>query len=550
MSFKKILTLNVLTAALVACGGGDINIAPSVTSNNTGTTGSGSSSANSICAAYTLNGTTFQGTLSGSNCIYDSTFVDVDNPLAVDLIIGDLPNNGVHVFNGSLIVGQNYTTDAELTAAGITEGGDGPKLTLGSGVTLAFASSDDLMIINRGSQIIANGTAAAPITITSQTDAVFGAVGPEDVQQWGGLIINGFGVTNKCAYTGTRGVDLALTGECHVVAEGKAGAGQSNYGGNNDADNSGVLRYVVVKHTGAEVAPDNELNGISLDAVGSGTTIENIEVYSVYDDGIEFFGGAVDVTNYVALYVKDDSLDIDEGYRGTITNSLIIQSRTDGNRCIESDGIGSYSSVSATPGAVADLITRGLNTEATIINITCIFSANEGGTHEDGQGFRIREGHIPVIRNAIVTSAYSGDDKLGDDDLNYCVRIDDEGGPAFTAGDLEITNSIFACQDLIDGDLGGGTSTLAELNNGHDNSTYQTAEAGEDPTATSNPALVILDGFYSLLPAATTINAGTGPTPAAGTESYIGAVIATDDWTADWTYGLHAANRGQALWFE
>ena len=91
---------------------------------------------------------------------------------------------------------------------------------------------------------------------------------------------------------------------------------------------------------------------------------------------------------------------------------------------------------------------------------------------------------------------------------------------------------------------------MAELNNGHDNSTYQTAEAGEDPTATSNPALVILDGFYSLLPAATTINAGTGPTPAAGTESYIGAVIATDDWTADWTYGLHAANRGQALWFE
>lgn len=557
MSFKKVLTLNVLAAALVGCGGGDIIISPSTSSTTTGGGDTGGS-ASSVCAAYTLDGTTYRGTLSGNNCVYDSSFVDVGNPLTVDVIFADLPNNGVHVFDGSLMVGENHITNAELTAAGITEGGDGPTISIGAGATLAFSSSDDLMVINRGSQIIANGTAAAPITITSQTDAVFGVVGPEDVQQWGGLIINGFAVTNKCAYTGTRGVDLALASECHVVAEGKAGDGQSNYGGANDADNSGTLRYVVVKHTGAEVAPDNELNGISLNGVGSGTTIENIEVYSVYDDGIEFFGGSVDVTNYVALYVKDDSLDIDEGYNGTIRNALIIQSENDGNRCIESDGVGSYSSVAANPGAIDDLIARGLNSQATILNMTCIFSANEGGTHEDGQGLRIREAHIPTIRDSIVTSAYTADEKLGDDDLNYCVRIDDEGGPAFTAGNLIITDTIFACQDLIDGDLGGGVSTLAELDNGHDNATYQSAEAGENPSPAAAPLFVILGddsaaptagGFYSVLSAGQLIPGETVPGSNSG-DPYIGAVISTDDWTAGWTYGLHAGNRAQALYFE
>ncbi|MAY02358.1 MAG: serine/threonine protein kinase [Gammaproteobacteria bacterium] len=558
MSLKKILTLNVLAAGLVACGGGDINISPSTTSNTTGGDTSGGGSASSVCAAYTLDGTTYRGTLSGNNCNYDSTFVDADNPLMVDVIFSDLPSNGVHVFDGSLIVGENYSTDAELSAAGITEGGDGPTVSIGAGATLAFASSDDLMVINRGSQIVANGTAAAPITITSQTDAVFGVVGPEDVQQWGGLVINGFGVTNKCSYSGTRGTDLALTGECHILSEGKVGGGESNYGGNNDADSSGTLRYVVVKHTGAEVAPGNELNGIAMNAVGSGTTVENIQVYSVYDDGIEFFGGSVNVTNYVGLYVNDDSLDIDEGYNGTIQNALIIQSESNGNRCVESDGVGSYDDVSATPGAIDDLIARGLNSAATILNMTCIFSANETGTHDPGQGLRIREAHIPVIRDSIVTSAYTGDELLGDDDFNYCIRIDNEGGPAATAGDLEVTNSIFACQDLVDGDLGPG-DTLAWLDTGaFDNATYQSAEAGENPSPAAAPTFVILGddsaaptaaGFYSVLSAGQLIPGETVPTSSTA-DTYIGAVISSDDWTAGWTYGLHAGNRAQALYFE
>ena len=274
--------------------------------------------------------------------------------------------------------------------------------------------------------------------------------------------------------------------------------------------------------------------------------IENLEVYSVYDDGIEFFGGAVDITNYVAMYVRDDSIDIDEGYRGTITNALVIQSATDGARCVESDGIGSYSSKDQV--TIDDFIARGLNSQATIKNLTCIISPNETGTHEEGQGLRIREAHFPTIQNAIVTGSYGADELLGDTDHNWCFRLDNEGQQAAQDGDLVVASSILACQDLTKGNsLPNGTST-ADWLTASGNLLYQTAEAGDDPTAASNADLVILDGFYSVPVADMVVGTETIPTPV--DSSIIGAVSADNDWTAGWTYGLHEGNRAQPLWFE
>ncbi len=131
-----------------------------------------------------------------------------------------------------------------------------------------------------------------------------------------------------------------------------------------------------------------------------------------------------------------------------------------------------------------------------------------------------------------MTSAYTGDEKLGDDDYNYCVRIDEEGGPAFTAGDLVIDHSVFACQDLVDGDLVLGVSTLAELDNGHDNATIK-VQRSEDPSDGTG-TLEILDGFYSLC---LVVAANDGPMfpdrettlTIAQVKNLIGAVISTDD---------------------
>ncbi len=174
---------------------------------------------------------------------------------------------------------------------------------------------------------------------------------------------------------GHRGVDLALASECHVVSKVKSVVARAITAGNNDADNSGTLRWRRCHILARKRLRGNELNGIAMNAVGSGTTVENIiKAHSVYDYFNRVFWWEPDVINYVALYVKDDSLDIDEGYRGTITNALIIQSETDGNRCVESDGVGSYSTVSATLVIASDC-SRNPIPEATILNGDLYFSA-------------------------------------------------------------------------------------------------------------------------------------------------------------------------------
>ena len=191
----------------------------------------------------------------------------------------------------------------------------------------------------------------------------------------------------------------------------------------------------------------------------------------------------------------------------------------------------------------------GLSLYATITNLTCIVSPNglDTATHDPGAGWRIREGHFPVIRNSIVTTAYSADSSPADPEGNYCIRIEDAGEQAALDGDLVIGTTIVACQDLTDGDLEGQSTAQWLTDNG--NAVYQVAEAGEDPTEASNAALAILDGFYSL-PANDMVvdGAALGFSPDGAT--FIGGVIASDDWTQGWTYGLHPENRGQPLWFE
>ncbi len=555
MNIISLVGVTALAATLAACGGGDIEIDARNQSNidnsvgdvtNPPPTDGPDTPSDNPCASYVESGTTYEGLYQAPHCVYGTDFVSLSNPYVGTEVLqfDDLPADGVHIFNGSLVVGQNYDNDADLAAAGIAQGGDGSSIRLMPGVTFAFKSADEYMVINRGSQIFAEGNAQAPITITSDSDAVTGTVGYDDVQQWGGLLINGFGVTNKCSYTGTfAGGDLA-TSDCHVDAEGKAGAGQTQYGGSNNEDNSGTLQYFVVKHTGAQVAPGNDLNGISFNAIGSGTTVENLQVYSTYDDGIEFFGGAVDVTNFVALYVRDDSIDIDEGYRGTIDYALVIQAENDGANCMESDGIGSYSDL--TEDRRNEIVAAGLNSRPTIKNMTCIASPNLLGTHDPGVGLRIREAHFPTIQNAIVTTAYMADSTAD----NYCVRIESEEGlQAAQDGTLVVAESIVACSDLTNGGpLPNGTTLVEFLEASND--VMMTAATGVDPTAESEPSLQILDGFYSLSLGSTLVNsAPTTVTPTDG-RTFVGAVMADDDWTAGWTYGLHQANRAQPLWFE
>ncbi|MEM7019784.1 MAG: serine/threonine protein kinase, partial [Pseudomonadota bacterium] len=267
MSIKHSALISAVAIALAGCGGGDIEISTATTDNSqdNSVTQTGGDASSNPCASYTAaDGATQRGNFDGTNCTYNRSFVDISNPLANDLTIPLI--SGVHIFQGSLAVGQDADSAAALSSAGITQGGDGPTLTIEAGNTLAFSASENYVLINRGSQIQAVGTPAAPITFTAFVDAVRGTAGPEDVSLWGGMVINGFGLTNNCTDA------QRSSNECHVVAEGQP----SNYGGDNNADNSGNLSYVVIKHTGFEVAPGDELNGVAFNAVGSGTIVNNL----------------------------------------------------------------------------------------------------------------------------------------------------------------------------------------------------------------------------------------------------------------------------------
>jgi hypothetical protein len=126
--------------------------------------------------------------------------------------------------------------------------------------------------------------------------------------EWGGLVIAGNATSND-------GVE-------EVFEFSKTGR---RFGGVNDADNSGILKYVVVKYAGYEVALDKELNGISFGGVGSGTTVDYVEVYNNADDGIELWGGTVDLKHIILVGNGDDALDMDHGYRGNVQYLYIKQ---------------------------------------------------------------------------------------------------------------------------------------------------------------------------------------------------------------------------------
>lgn len=227
-------------------------------------------------------------------------------------------SNNIYTLSGKVVVGVGITLTIE--AGTIVKGKEG----VGS---LASA-----LIVQRGSKINAVGTADKPIIFTSVLDNI--AVGQKagtnltqaDNGLWGGLLVLG---KAKGSFKG----DVS-----EVQIEGiPPGDTFGLYGGSDDADNSGVLKYISIRHGGAEIGEGNEINGLTLGSVGSGTVIENIEVVANFDDGVEFFGGSVNAKNLLVWSCGDDALDIDQAYSGTITNSLVILGDTS-DHAFEVDG--------------------------------------------------------------------------------------------------------------------------------------------------------------------------------------------------------------------
>jgi heme/copper-type cytochrome/quinol oxidase subunit 2 len=220
----------------------------------------------------------------------------------------------------SNLVGQ-ITEDTTLDAGiayklnGTLSVESGAKLTIPAGTTISanVQSGDETntyIVVQKGAQIDIQGTAAKPVVMVSNNAQ------PGD---WGGLVIAGDATT-------TEGIDAT------------AEVGQIKYGGSNDADNSGNISYLIIKHAGAQINAESQYNGLTLYAVGSGTTIDNVAMIDGEDDGVEFFGGTVSASNMYFENNQDDSVDWTEGWNGTLTNAYVIHTQDGFSTAVEADG--------------------------------------------------------------------------------------------------------------------------------------------------------------------------------------------------------------------
>ncbi len=210
------------------------------------------------------------------------------------------------------------------------------KLTIPAGtVIIADAAggeaTETYIVVKKGAQIDVLGTANDPVVMTSTNQ------NPGD---WGGLVILGDATT-------TEGID--------AIAE----IGGFVYGGTNDTDSSGSINYLIINYAGAQINAESQFNGLSLYAVGSGTTIENIGILNGTDDGVEFFGGTVNASNFYLENNEDDSVDWTEGWNGTLENTYVTHTNPGFSTAVEADGI---------------------NGNPTLNNFTAISTANPGGT--------------------------------------------------------------------------------------------------------------------------------------------------------------------------
>ncbi len=214
-------------------------------------------------------------------------------------------------------VSSNVTLDASTTyfLNGSLSVESGAKLTIPAGTTIvadveAGEETSTYMVVQKGGEIDIQGTAANPVVMTSSNET------PGD---WGGLVIAGNAAT-------TKGVDAT------------AEVGNIIYGGTDDTDNSGTINYLIINYAGAQINSESQYNGLTLYAVGSGTTISNVALLNGTDDGVEFFGGTVSASNFYMENNQDDAIDWTEGWNGTLTDAYVIHSEAGFSTAVEADG--------------------------------------------------------------------------------------------------------------------------------------------------------------------------------------------------------------------
>jgi hypothetical protein len=310
-----------------------------------------------------------------------------------------LTDNNDYILEGPVFIGADNSQQSVLRIA------PGTKIM---GQPAAF------LAVMRGSKIFAEGTKRRPIVFTSLKKT---GRKPGD---WGGIVLNGNAPINACA---------AGTPVCEAVSEGIK-VEQVKFGGNSPDESSGKLSFVRVEYSGYPIAPDNELNGITFNGVGNGTVVENVQVHKSADDGIEMFGGTVNMKNIVLTGNEDDSLDWDMGYVGKVQFMLIDQLNSVSDNGFEADNL--KSPMDAMP-----------RSNPTISNITMIASKNTSA-----YGALLRRGTSGQISNAVITGF-----------AKACVDVDDQ--ETFVGGKPTLTHSILNCKKVFENEEAEAANTTS-----------------------------------------------------------------------------------------
>lgn len=398
--------------------------------------------------------TTIDHILAGNTSVTDVTFIDVTTRL-----LSDAATNGVEATETDIFSGISNGTGTDVAAwssgwstlsaptsstAELTELSDGStSLTLNAGTTYTLSGAlvmqsgttltipagteiranaggtDVYIAILQGARIEATGTAENPVIMTSNAN------NPE-AGDWGGLVI-----------LGNADINSGDTATSEV--------GNLTYGGNDDTDNSGTLRYMLLEYTGAAINSESEFNGISFYAIGSETTVEFIQINEGADDGVEFFGGTVNASNIVITNAQDDSVDWTEGWRGTLTD-VYVKTSSDSDKVIEADG--NEDDNSLTPLSSPSLIN---------------FTAIGLGSGEGAEAIRIRRGTEVEFTNVYLQGFAEGFDI--DDPLTVDAIINDISNASDVTFDDITTNFV------SDSGTGGTTPTEGDFITGVGNGT-------------------------------------------------------------------------------
>ena len=357
--------------------------------------------------------------------------------------------------NVTLETGKTYTLNGGVHVK------SGATLTIQPGVTIVAQHDEtvDYILIEQGAKIDAQGTAAQPIVMTSEK---------KEAGAWGGLHICGYAHTNN--------------------GSGKSEIGNAPYGGNNDADNSGTLKYIRLEYTGYAFDEEHEANGVSFYGVGNGTTVEHLQAYQGSDDGFEFFGGSVNVKYMVVTSCSDDSFDWTEGWNG---NAQFLVAYQEGE-----------SSLGYACDCLMECDNNGTNNAATPVAHPTIANATLIGNGGDAQGVRLRAGTQVELYNTIIT----GKGKPLTVETNETENALKDGTSKLEyvaiSGELSSKQGIYTNADFAQ-----ATGNLTNQEFSWTGKYVGTLDGGKDLSA---------DSFFTKT-------------------DYKGAVKSGDDWTSGWT---------------